>query len=263
MRVLLLGATGNLGRRCVPALLAHHHVVTVYVRDPSKLESIFSPEVINSVRTVVGDATDSSRLREVIVENDIQGIVDVAGNQVAPWKEYLMPKIAKAVSDTAIAVGKERKKALRVWLVSGFNILKYPGTPYLFDDYIPRIMVGTHTATKDVIDPILRTDMEWSLICVGMMYPTNPKQTIFHLLESPRNHNLLLQHTSPPAWDTTWLFKIPWIGPYLDLWVVILWSGGTKYEDVADFLAGDLESGSDEWVCKRVGMRDKDKLKVA
>jgi len=43
MRVLLLGATGNLGSRCLPALVAHKHVVTVFVRNSSKLRAMMSP----------------------------------------------------------------------------------------------------------------------------------------------------------------------------------------------------------------------------
>ena len=34
-----------------------------------------------------------------------------------------------------------------------------------------------------------------------------------------------------------------------------------KYEDVADLLAGDLASGSEEWVGMKVGMKDKIKMK--
>jgi len=97
---------------------------------------------------------------------------------------------------------------------------------------------------------------------VAMMNPTDPKQTVFGLLEEPRGHNLLVQHTSPPAWENTWLFKIPWIGPILNLCVLIFGKYNTKYEDVADLLAGDLASGSSEWVGKKVGMRDKDKVKA-
>ena len=116
MRVLLLGATGNLGKRCVPALLAHEHVLTIYVRNPSKFKSVMSPEIIQRLESiVVGDATDTATIAKTIRDHDIEGIVNVAGNQVLPWKEFLLPKIAKAVADAAIAVGNERGVPLRVW----------------------------------------------------------------------------------------------------------------------------------------------------
>lgn len=127
----------------------------------------------------------------------------------------------------------------------------------------PRWFIGVHTATKNVIEPILIEDLRWSLICVTKMYPANPKETMFDLLKAPRGHSLLLKHTSPPAWEYTWMFKIPWIGPILNLWYLILVEYNTILEDVADFIAGDLESGSSsEWVGKKVGMRKKDKVKA-
>jgi uncharacterized protein YbjT (DUF2867 family) len=86
MRVLLLGGTGNLGKRCVPALLAHQHVLTIYVRNPSKFKSMMSPEIIQRLESiVVGDATDSAAIAKAIRDHDIEAIIDVAGNQVLPW----------------------------------------------------------------------------------------------------------------------------------------------------------------------------------
>ena len=57
---------------------------------------------------MVGDATDSVGIKKAIIEHDIEAIIDVAGSQVRPWKEFLLPKIARAVSEAAITVGKER-----------------------------------------------------------------------------------------------------------------------------------------------------------
>jgi putative NADH-flavin reductase len=135
MRVLLLGATGNLGSRCLPALLAHHHAVTVIVRNVPKLRSMMSPALLEKVNAIVeGDVTDSTLLKTTLLEHDIEGIIDVAGNQVKPWDEFLLPKIASAVRDAAVSVGKQRGKPLRAWITSGFGILEYPGTGYLFQD---------------------------------------------------------------------------------------------------------------------------------
>ena len=136
MRVLLFGATGRLGSRCAQALLAHQHVVTLYVRNPSKLPPLFSEAIIDRVIIVVGDATDSAGIKKAIVDHDIEGIINVAGNQVFPWQELLLPKIAKAVCDAAVAVGNERGVPLRAWITSGLSIMEYPGTGYLLHDYL-------------------------------------------------------------------------------------------------------------------------------
>ena len=135
MRVLLLGATGNLGSRCLQALIAHKHTVTVVVRNVPKLQSMMSPVLLGQIHAIVeGDATDFAALEKAILDHDIEGIIDVAGNVVPPWQESLMPKIASAVTHAAVAVGKQRGKPLRAWISSGIVGLEYPGTGYLFSD---------------------------------------------------------------------------------------------------------------------------------
>ncbi len=116
MRVLLLGATGNLGSRLIPALLAHNHTVTVYVRSISKLQSLLPPSLTSAITIVSGDA------------NDCDALVNAAGNQVLPWRKHVLPKIAKAVADAAVAVGRERGgMPMQAWFVCGIGELGYPG----------------------------------------------------------------------------------------------------------------------------------------
>jgi NAD dependent epimerase/dehydratase family enzyme len=135
MRVLLLGATGNLGSRLVPALIAHHHVLTILVRNTEKLRSLISPALLELVDSVVeGDATDSDRIKQTIKQHNIEAIVDVAGNQVLPWKEYLLPKIGKAICDAAVEVGKERGKPIRVWVTTVLILMRAQGSEYSFAD---------------------------------------------------------------------------------------------------------------------------------
>ena len=51
--------------------------------------------------------------------------------------------------------------------------------------------------------------------------------------------------------------SIPLIGPYLDVWFNAIVTYATRYEAVADFLAEDLERGSEEWVRMKVGLKEK------
>ena len=95
-----------------------------------------------------------------------------------------------------------------------------------------------------------------------MMKPASPNQGAFELLDAPNHHNLALKATAPPAWENTWVMMIPFIGVFLNLWVVLLGQYTTGYEDVADFLAEDLDSGSQKWIGMRVGMKDKEKIKT-
>jgi uncharacterized protein YbjT (DUF2867 family) len=129
-RILLLGATGNLGSRLLPALLAHHHTVIALVRSQTKLASQMAPSLLShsDLTLIEGDATDSSAIYHALQGHDCDAIVDVAGNQVAPWKEPVLERIVRAVVDAAVAVGTERGRPLRVWVIGGMGLLRYPGT---------------------------------------------------------------------------------------------------------------------------------------
>jgi hypothetical protein len=120
-----------------------------------------------------------------------------------------------------------------------------------------------HDGTREVVEAVPISDFRWSLICVAMMRGSNPKQGVFELLESPRPHSLLLQAGSPPAWQDSWAASIPWVGLYINWWLVALGQYTTRYEDVADLLAADLASGNQEWIGARVGMKEKAKAKTA
>ncbi|KAH7346745.1 hypothetical protein BKA65DRAFT_399818 [Rhexocercosporidium sp. MPI-PUGE-AT-0058] len=260
MRVLLLGGTGNLGLRCTPALIAHGHLLTVYVRNPSKLRSLLSTELLDSINAVVvGDATNSAGLKKALIDHDIEAIVDVAGNQVLPWKEYVLPKIAKAIADAALAVGKERGKPLRIWVTSGLFIMKKPGTNATIQDNFPKLTMAQHEATRAVIEQFATADLKWSIIAVSGMTPQNPKQGLFQPLETPQKHNLLASATTLPAWRTSWIEYIPAIGPFIYGIYMALVYYLTEYEAMADFLAEDLAIGNEEYIGKRVAVIKKSK----
>lgn len=129
MKVLLLGATGNLGSRLVPALLTHGHSVVVYVRSVSKLESLIPATVYEQITIVQGDATDSQAIKKAIIGHKCEAVVSTAGvAALAPWAKSDLPVIFKAVLDAVREAGAERGSPLRVWFLGGQGVLYYPGT---------------------------------------------------------------------------------------------------------------------------------------
>lgn len=129
MRVLLLGATGNLGSRLIPALLTHGHSVVAYVRSASKLESLIPATVYEQVTIVQGNATESQAIEKAIIDHKCEGVVSTAGvAALAPWAKSDLPVIFRAVLDAVREVGVERKSPLRVWFLGGQGVLYYPGT---------------------------------------------------------------------------------------------------------------------------------------
>jgi len=135
MRVLLVGATGNLGSRLVPALLTHGHQVVAYVRSASKLESLLPATVYEQITIVQGDATDSHAIKNAIAEHKCESVVNAAGlAAMAPWAHGDLPVIFRAVFTAVCEIGTERGSPLRVWFLGGQSVLYYPGTQFMLSN---------------------------------------------------------------------------------------------------------------------------------
>lgn len=129
MRVLLLGATGNLGLRLIPALLTHSHTVIAYVRSASKLQALLPATIHEKIAVVQGDATDSQFIKLVILENKCDAVINTAGvAALAPWASSDLPEIFRAVVGAVSEAGVEKGAPLRVWMMGGQGVLFYPGT---------------------------------------------------------------------------------------------------------------------------------------
>ena len=129
MKVLLIGATGNLGLRLIAALLTHGHIVVAFVRSSSKLESLVPASIYQQVSVVEGDAKDSASIKRAILENSCDAAVNTAGvAALPPWGNSDLPAIFRAVLDGVREAGSERKKPLRTWFLAGLGVLHYPGT---------------------------------------------------------------------------------------------------------------------------------------
>ena len=129
MKVLLLGATGNLGSRLIPALLTHGHSVVAFIRSSKKLESLLPESVYQQITVVQGDATDPNSVKRAILDARCDSVVSAAGlAALAPWGKSELPAIFHAVLDAVREAGMERKNPLRVWFLGGMGVLYYPGT---------------------------------------------------------------------------------------------------------------------------------------
>jgi hypothetical protein len=129
MKVLLIGATGNLGLRLIAALLTHGHIVVAFVRSTSKLESLVPASVYQQISVVGGDAKDPASIKRAILENSCDAVVNTAGvAALPPWGNSDLPAIFRAVLDGVREAGFKRKNPLRTWFLAGLGVLYYPGT---------------------------------------------------------------------------------------------------------------------------------------
>jgi hypothetical protein len=147
-------------------------------------------------------------------------------------------------------------------VTSGLGIINCPGSPNrLIQDFFPKVIRAQHDATRAVMDSIPTTSLRWSLLAITWMQPQNPAQGLFMPLAAPTSHNLLVSADELPDWQPTWISRIPIMGWYLNILMAMTITYATVYEEVADFLAADLESGSSEFVGKKVALKEKEKEK--
>ena len=129
MKVLVIGATGNLGIRLVAALLTHGHSVVAFVRSSPKLESLLPTPVYSQIAVIQGDAKDSVAIKKAILDASCDAVVNTAGlAALPPWGKSDLPAIFRAVLDAVREAGSERKKPLRAWFLAGLGVLHYPGS---------------------------------------------------------------------------------------------------------------------------------------
>lgn len=129
MKVLLIGATGNLGIRLVPALLTHGHSVVAFVRSSNRLESLLPTSVYNQITVVQGDAADSVSVKRAILDANCDAVVNTAGvAALPPWGKSELPAIFRAVLGGVREAGMDRERPLRAWFLAGLGVLYYPGS---------------------------------------------------------------------------------------------------------------------------------------
>ncbi len=128
MKVLLLGATGNVGSRLLPALQAHGHEVVVFVRSESKLKQLVPSSIVSRATIATGNASDSNAVRTALVSNRSDALVNSAGlASIFPWQDPRMQGIIQAVTTAAVEASKEMGRPIRAWFLGGMTALDYPG----------------------------------------------------------------------------------------------------------------------------------------
>lgn len=78
MKIFLLGATGNCGRRILRLALLRAHEVTAFVRDETKLLAVIGGPVAPSLHVSIGDIKKSAEMAKAMVGHDV--VINAAGH---------------------------------------------------------------------------------------------------------------------------------------------------------------------------------------
>ncbi|KAH8695786.1 hypothetical protein GQ44DRAFT_719278 [Phaeosphaeriaceae sp. PMI808] len=251
MKVLLIGATGNLGLRLVAALLTHKHSVVAFVRSPEKLKSLLLAPIYDQLTVVQGSATDPAAVKKAILDGGCDAVVNTAGlAALAPWGKSELPAIFRAVVQAVQEAGVEREKPLRAWFLAGTGVLNYPGTESMISDFIPIYL--EHRQNLGLLKSLPPNAINWSMLCPNTMVAESDDIVVPTQTELPK---LTANATTPPLWQDSWTRHVPWIGKR-----VVSAVNATRYkttlEQNADFIASDLENGESQWSGVAVGVID-------
>ncbi|KAI9852709.1 MAG: hypothetical protein M1838_005904 [Thelocarpon superellum] len=249
MKVILVGATGKLGLRVLSALLTHKHSVVAFVRSEAKLKTLVPASVLARTTVVEGDAKHSAQIQQAILDHGCDALVNTAGlAAMMPWQSSDFPEIVKAVVKGATDASVARGKPLRAWILGGMGTLTAPGTDAVLTSYLP--LFQEHEQNLDLLTSLPAHALRWSFLCPSGMSAASPEISV---PMTPAPAPLISAATYPPEWQESWVQRVPLIGGCL-----LLLSNAMRYlityESAADFIAADLETGSDEWIGQRVGL---------
>ncbi len=233
IKVIIFGATGNLGKRLVSQGIDFGYLVTAFVRNREKIEKQFNGQLPANLTVIEGDAFQPES-----VGNAIKGhgfLINAAGYAADRSKFF---DLCQIILKQAV---KNLEEPKRVWFLAGAAALDFgssgimgvdcPGVPEMYQNH------------KKNYEALLQTDLDWSLMCPGPM------------IEAPRGKltdNLRISVDEMPYEYPKWFTKLPKIALSLTmkkhLPEIIV-----SYEDIANIIMMNLgERGI--YSHKRVGV---------
>ena len=253
MKVLLLGATGNVGGRALPALIKHGHTVVAFVRSPNKLTPA-ARAVLTAV--ITGSTTDKSALKDAILTHNCDAVFHAAGvaQMMGRSKTGEYNQMFAAIVAAIVEAREERRgPAIRAWLMSGFPMLDSAIPTRLIGDYMP--MFPEHRENLALIQKQNEGSIAWSLFCANQLSPKH-KEIRIPAPDDCSAANVIARAGSPPEWRDT-LKWVPLVGPYLNVFGLVH-GYATTLEDPLDFIAADFEKRlQSEFIGERVGLKMK------
>lgn len=238
MKVIVFGASGNVGSFLVKYGVELGHQVTAFVRQPQKLKQILGSDLAKKIKIFAGDALD-----EETVAKSLKGQQAVV-NAAAPRNEA---EVFKAICCNIVT---QAQKVLlppkRVWLFGGLPGLNVPHTNIIGSD-LPgmRPILRSHKANYQLLKK--HPELDWSFICPGPMFFASPEAV-------PKKLKITLEEMP---------YKISRYSRFLPSFChsfIILRkveSLAVSYQDVARFVMANLEPNS-VYRHQRVGLMYQD-----
>jgi len=148
MRVIVLGAAGQLGREVVRALAARGHAVGAAVRRPP------DPKLPSSVEISIADARNKSQISAAISGSD--AVVSVIGGGTLRRNH-----VASATAATAIAAAQEVGVQRYMAMSAGMVALDWPLFKYVLRPLIFRHILAEHRHVEEIVKA---SALKWTIV---------------------------------------------------------------------------------------------------
>ena len=161
MKIAIIGATGNVGRRIVDESLNRGHNVTGIARDPFKL----SPR--NGLTLVQGDANDSFRLGQLLVGHDV-----------------VISSIVFIHSDITLLVEAVRASGVKRYLVVGGagSLEVAPGKLLVDQPDFPDFVKAEATKGGESLNYLREIkDLDWTFLSPSALFTDGDRTGVFRM----------------------------------------------------------------------------------
>jgi len=156
MHVLVVGATGRVGRRVVDRLLDADHEVSGLARNPSALPA--------TVHTVTGDVRDPAVVQEALTAGDggpVDAVVSVLGTPPGEAVDDTLSAGVRTLVEAMAHLGVERFVG-----VAAAGVLDATGGGLRLDaEGFPPFLRGVAEQHRAVYEALTESSLQWTLVC--------------------------------------------------------------------------------------------------
>jgi putative NADH-flavin reductase len=150
-KIILFGATGNIGQRILAEALQHGHEVTAFVRDPAKLKDAVKPTGIAQ-----GDVTNPAEAARAIDGHEV--VISALGPRSENPREIVDLY-------QSLTTGMRQAGVRRLIVVGGAGQLEVaPGIRLSDTPEFPKEFLGVAKAHGDLFELLQGTDLNWTYI---------------------------------------------------------------------------------------------------
>lgn len=160
MKIVVFGATGKTGKLLVQQALSQGHEVTVYVREPAKLEP-----ASGRLRVVVGQISDAAKISEAVLGQD--AVLSALG-PVRGGSKTIMEDAARN-----IATAMQKAGVRRFITLTGAGVAQPGDQPKAFNKFMSFLL---SVLAKDVVldsakhvQAVRASGLDWTVVRVPML----------------------------------------------------------------------------------------------